>query len=173
MLDSLKGLQSALVGFLGFSGVMVTLWWNARLARLGREAAAEQERRSLRTALVEELRHFSFYLKAAVMLVDKQEGGAIMPTFSARIFDESVSKIGLLTQTEVASIVRTYNLLDALKKLSNYPEAGGRWSIDAGVADYFIKAGNDIISQMDEAIGLLGDNVPVGKPGSRRRPDPV
>src|SRR4051812_21261082 len=54
-LDDFIKVQTSIVGVIGFTGVMITLWWNARLARQGRLATLRQTRRTLRTALREEL----------------------------------------------------------------------------------------------------------------------
>jgi hypothetical protein len=50
-----KDYQSAIVGAVGFLGVMLTLWVNARLARISRETTITHQRNSVRAAIAGEL----------------------------------------------------------------------------------------------------------------------
>jgi hypothetical protein len=70
----------------------------------------------------------------------------------------------------VESLIRAYYLLDALKKLSDYPDGNGPWSIEEGQTDEFIKAGNTVISQAEQAARLLQTNLQGGRTGTRHRP---
>ena len=48
MSEFFKTYQTLIVGFLGFLGVMTTLWWNARLQRKQEERRERREASALR-----------------------------------------------------------------------------------------------------------------------------
>ncbi len=119
MFNWLDHYQTTIVGVLGFSGVILTLWWTARLARITREEAIKRDRISVRTALIEELQ----VIRAACSLnckicedahesnVDNAVEGE--PVYIGRyeepkIYSGLLDKIGLLPPHEVACIVRAH-----------------------------------------------------------------
>jgi hypothetical protein len=59
----LRDFQAGIAGILGFLGVILTLWINARLARAARLNAIEHERTSVRVAFAEELKLIEKSLK--------------------------------------------------------------------------------------------------------------
>ncbi len=54
--SSFERFQTAIVGVLGFAGVIIALIVNARLARRAREWVRDDERASIRAALVAEMK---------------------------------------------------------------------------------------------------------------------
>lgn len=103
-----KDFQSLIVGVVGFLGIIFTLWFNARQARRDREAELNQERETLRAALLEELKivHASLERNKA----DRKEGkAAFVPTDPMDdAYKAFTQRIGLLTRSEVQKVMYAY-----------------------------------------------------------------
>ncbi len=109
--------QTFLVGLLGFLGVMATLWWNARLARVARIEAAAHERATLRVAIIEELKLVKAAFELRISQSDpKTADYSYIPKrqLPSTIYDKLVDRIGLLTSEEVAAVMHAYGLLEQL-----------------------------------------------------------
>ena len=106
-------METIFIGILGFVGVMITLWYNGKLAREQREDERNHERETLRAALIEELKINRTALRenADTLKGDPPEetGGAFIPTDPMDdVYRALVSRIGLLSQTEVSKIITAY-----------------------------------------------------------------
>jgi len=112
--------QTLIVGFIGFAGVIFTLWYNGNVAREQRRDERHHEREALRAALVEELKINRRSLKenadSLKQQPPKEEGGAFVPTDPMDdAYRSFVPRIGLLSQAEVTKVMgahlslRTYN----------------------------------------------------------------
>jgi hypothetical protein len=115
-LDRLLANPTLTVGIIGFAGVILTLAFNAWLARKQRRDEQRHERQALRAALIEELQ---INREAAVGNADslKEEPGtgprdAFVPT---DLMDDAyrafIGRIGLLSRAEVSKVMGAYLLL--------------------------------------------------------------
>jgi len=110
-LDFIKSYQTLIVGFLGFVGVICTLWFNAWLARRQRREERQHELETLRSALLVELdinrQALQENLKKDFNTQDV--GGCLVPT---DLMDDAyrafTDRIGLLTTNEVHKVMLTY-----------------------------------------------------------------
>ena len=108
--------QTLVVGILGFCGVMVTLAFNAKLARRADERRIAHEARVLRTALVEEMKVQRDALMHASNTSKKPDEprnfgrqDALTPLRRwSDIFEKSIDKLGLLQPEEFAAVLDAY-----------------------------------------------------------------
>ena len=110
-LDFYERFQTAIVGVLGFAGVIIALISNARLVRRDRLEALRQERAALRTALVEELKILKLSLEDGIQKLEEQDdrSGAIVPTDPmSDVYNAFVPRIGILTSQEVKKVMWAY-----------------------------------------------------------------
>ena len=108
--------QTLAVGIVGFVGVILTLWYNAGVARRQRRDERDHEREVLRISLLEELRINRRALKENAELLRKdspgEQGGALVPTDPMDdAYRSFIPKIGLLSQDEVSKVIAAYLLL--------------------------------------------------------------
>jgi hypothetical protein len=108
----LKDFQSGLAGVLGFTGAIITLVVNARLARKARLTTIQDERSALRAALLAELRMANGRLVRNAEIFDKKRvnklGAAIPLERTEPIFESAVEKLGLLTPREITAVLAAY-----------------------------------------------------------------
>jgi hypothetical protein len=112
-IDVLREFQSGIVGIIGFGGVIITLWSNARIARNQREAAIDHERQTLRTALTEELKMlrdaYAHNAEYCARHVGKQGGSFDVPLLEMTDLYESMrDKLGLLSPEQLAATLDAY-----------------------------------------------------------------
>jgi hypothetical protein len=124
--------DTLIVGFLGFLGgilgVMVTLWWNARLQRKQEERRERQEARTLRRALIEGLKQQREALQETAVSLADHAGDAVRVTEASLadhvvpirrgtvipverydgVFRVSLDKVGLLERPEVRAVLEAY-----------------------------------------------------------------
>jgi len=108
--------QTLIVGILGFLGVIVTLAFNAWLARKAEQRKIDHETGILRTALIEEMKvqcdallHASEGSAKAKEPSNLERQDALTPLQRwTDIFDSSIDKLGLLTSDEVAAVLDAY-----------------------------------------------------------------
>jgi hypothetical protein len=159
----IKNYQSGIGSLIGFTGVVVTLFVNAMLARrqsarnarmardqadyaaqLSREQADRQlahDRRAVRQAFVADLSRITDYLK---MQISGLETKAPMIPISNQpisgIFDHFAGKLSLLTQSEIYNIILSYRRLQETRQgiiyaINAIPELKAQ-----SVGDFFIPA---------------------------------
>jgi hypothetical protein len=110
-MDMLAKFQSGLVGLLGFFGVMMTLWWNARLARQARQETYDREAQSLRSSLIEELEILRLDMATNYWdIVDALTSGSdvrtLLPFIPITVYPEVIDKLGTLRSREIRYIIR-------------------------------------------------------------------
>ncbi|MAZ02539.1 MAG: hypothetical protein CMN56_05315 [Sneathiella sp.] len=118
MWDFLKDFQTGIVGILGFAGVILTLWWNARLQRKSREHEIEIERKALHIALLTELnvvhKIFSYNIRTLSENMEKMRIGQNLGDLAygfdepSRVFDANIHKIGLLGQEGAGKVLSAF-----------------------------------------------------------------
>ena len=115
LLDLLTRFQTLVVGVLGFGGVILTLFFNARLARRQRSDEREHERRVYRAALRVELQALrDVYTDRATMLETAPRGCLVPARAGTEVFDRLLDKIGLLSPEESAVVLRAFVLAKEL-----------------------------------------------------------
>lgn len=117
ILELLERFQTSLVGVLGFTGVIVTMFANAKIQRNLQSAQRQHEVRSLRTALLVELKENVRMYEDRISTLSKADGThhALMPSkVTNNIFQSSLSDVGLLSADEVESVLRAYLLLEEM-----------------------------------------------------------
>lgn len=146
----LEKYQTLVVGLLGFSGVIFTLYANSTLNRKQHQREIEQEQRTLRQALLAELRIIHSILQDRSQSTSDSEYKDCL--FPARIPDTVykafLPRIGILSGEEVSAVMRAYvlvaELAQRLRLLS--PEA----NVDPGLEDFlYIEE-----QHVDTAIGI-------------------
>jgi hypothetical protein len=113
VLRVLQQFQTAIVGIIGFTGVILTLWWNARLARNVRTEAIKHDRVTLRATLLEELKVLkSSYERAGTELgeVDRDSGGGMSIPLDplTAVYDQMLTRLGLLSANEIEKVMDAY-----------------------------------------------------------------
>lgn len=103
MLNVLEDYQTLISGSVGFIGIIITLFINARLARKARVEEIAHEQNALRTALAAEI---TIYLESLAKNINKGVPSAGSPILvpildTNEIYALSREKLGLLTEIEV------------------------------------------------------------------------
>ena len=117
ILELLERFQTSLVGVLGFTGVILTMIVNAKTQRNLQSTRRSSEVRSLRTALLVELKENVRMYETRVSDLSKADGShhALLPSkVTNNIYQTSLPDIGLLSAREVESVLRAYLLLDEM-----------------------------------------------------------
>ena len=105
----LKGYQILIGGIIGFCGVIVALWSNAKQLRRQRLKERFYERQALRVALIEELKINRSSLTSSIDQLKEDFPEFWMPTYDMDdVFKAFVGRIGVLTQREVSKVLRVY-----------------------------------------------------------------
>ena len=118
-LDFFERFQTAIVGVLGFAGVIIALFINAWLLRKDRLETLDWERTALRTALVEELRILKLSLELNIKELEKKsgKGGFIVPTDTmSDVYNAFIPKLGMLTSQEVKKVMWAYLSVRAFRR---------------------------------------------------------
>ena len=116
---------------IGFAGVCITMWWNARLARRAqqnqwnedRSRLEEQQRRdrnSLRSALRVELNAACEALKRgeeSVSNADATGTYAVHVGISEDVYNSAVGRMGLLPDSELEKVFNAYQMLRARREV--------------------------------------------------------
>jgi hypothetical protein len=115
--ELLERFQTSLVGVLGFTGVIITMIANARIQRNLQSAQRQHDVRSLRTALLVELKENVRMYEDRISTLSKADGThhALMPSkVTNNFFQSSLSDVGLLSADEVELVLRAYLLLEEM-----------------------------------------------------------
>lgn len=163
MADFVENYQTLIVGILGFIGVMATLVLNALLARRAEQRRITHETGVLRTALIEEMKVQRDALVHAVegsnRATDRSNVGkqdALTPLRRwTDIFDNSLSKLGLLTPNEVAAVLDAYlplkELTSKVRLLEvRVPPNQRRVEYSEGPPEGYALVGNDDVAVLAE-----------------------
>ena len=123
----MKDYQTLFVGVVGFAGVIITLLVNARQARKQRLEERCHERKTLRAALVEELKinkeSIQMNLKHLKELEETKE--VLIPIFPMNdIYESTKNRIGLLSKDEVKKVIFAH--LTQRQRLTNLLFIGTR-----------------------------------------------
>lgn len=117
ILELVEKFQTSLVGVLGFTGVILTMVANAKIQRNLQSAQRQHEVRSLRTALLVELKANIQMYETRISDLSRADGAhhALMPSkVTINIYQSSLSDVGLLSANEVESVLRAYLLLEEM-----------------------------------------------------------
>lgn len=117
IIDLLAKFQTLVVGVLGFTGVIVTLIANAKIQRNLQAAQRQHEVRSIRTALVVELKENVRMYEDRISELSKADGThhAILPSkVTNNIYKSSLSDVGLLSDNEIEAVLLAYLVLEEM-----------------------------------------------------------
>jgi len=110
--------QTLIVGGVGFLGVMATLAFNAWLARRQHHRTVAHEQSVVRSALRTELESLAEAYRDRIATLSEPEqrhGGANLSLDAMTgIYRSMVSRIGLLTASQVRAVLRAYLLAEQL-----------------------------------------------------------
>ncbi len=161
----IEGHQNLTVGIVGFVGVIFTLWFSAWQAREQRQEERRHEIKTLRAALIEELKiHRETMAHDAAKLDDEEmseTGSIFVPTDPMDdAYRAFIHRVGLLSQTEVRKVMfaylsmRTYN---AKLFLVGVPPHTGERHVEVPAENGALLSGmqKGLISPIDEAIGVM------------------
>ncbi len=117
--DVLETYQTIVVGFVGFGGVIITIWFNAKIARDERRAERDHERDILRVALIAELKINRRTLTENTNTLRENssdpEGKAFIPTdLMNHAYQALLPRIGVLSEDEVCKAMETYLTLETV-----------------------------------------------------------
>lgn len=169
ILELLERFQTSLVGVLGFTGVIITMLANAKIQRNLQSAQRQHEVRSLRTALLVELKANVQMYETRISDLSKTVGThhALIPSkVTNNIYQSSLSDVGLLSAKEVEAVLRAYLLLEEmpyrLRLLVGTNNVGGYndefISIDADRQDAAKKIHEALLPTLREAVAALEGN---------------
>ena len=143
-MEFLSQWQTLIGAVLGFGGVIVTLLFNAKLARRSESLTREREIKTLCVALQQELLE---YRKALVeqtrALHDMEFAGPqsneqlidLYPLIFRQVFDANIERLGLLRPEQVSATLQAYNrqqsLVRVLKASSQSYQDDGAIHIEA------------------------------------------
>ena len=163
--------QTMIIGFVGFAGVIITLFANARLARKAREEARRHERQTLRVALGEELTVLrdSYAGNAKDCAKDREknpvpapDGVFNVPTYSMTdVYDSSLGKIGILSSAEVQKVMHAYMThRQASYAIANLigttaSPAGANVKVPAALREVLQKLCENMVPDLDAALAVL------------------
>ena len=107
-----KDFQELIVGALGFSGVIWTLWHTARLTREQHAAEIAHQAATVKVALLAELRRNAESFRKNLEMIDQLSGddGVIVPRSPiTQIYDSLLDRIGLLDRSEAQKVFEAYS----------------------------------------------------------------
>ena len=121
MLDNLlqffKCYQAFIVGVLGFSGVIFTIFMNSKISRDQHSRQIKHEQETVRTAIYSELEVIRKIFQDRCKM-DEETGGiesAFFPEeISNLVYVNFINKIGLLSNKEIESVIEAYALISDL-----------------------------------------------------------
>ena len=174
MLDSflfyLKCYQTFIVGFLGFSGVIITIYMNSKVSRDQHNRLIKHERNSVRTALYSELEVIRKTFEDRCKM-DEETGGlgaAFFPEeISNLVYVNFINKIGLLSTSEIEEVIVAYSLISdlpiRLKLLSVGHDSSfdrpGHIFISAEHANTAIGIHKSFLPKIESALSMLRSNM--------------
>jgi hypothetical protein len=125
--EYIKAFQSGLVGILGFIGVIITLWGNARLAERKRLRERDEERQTLRSALRQELTSIREELLNINRIVNQTPPTPVHFTLEEPyVYRTLVKDIGTLGPETARRVIRVYRdvhlVTNVLRSLASNPE---------------------------------------------------
>jgi len=161
-LDLLQKFQTAIVGVIGFTGVILTLIVNAAVARRQVRDNRTHERQVVARALLAELKSHREALARNVGEAKEDESplvGMITPILQVPVFDANLSRIGVLP---VGSIEPVLNAFLCLKEynptiaLLSHPMADpGHRAVDGKDANKVVTITESMLPPLDDGIAAL------------------
>lgn len=149
LLQFLTTFQSAIVGLVGFIGVIVTLFVNARISRRRVDEARDHDRDTLVRALVAELKQCQNDAERIVNVLEGQDEWIVLRRIRVPIFESNLSKLGLIQTEKLDLILYAYREMQSLD--------GGLVGLAADVSrgDSFLVFGGDRRKNLRLLVGDL------------------
>jgi len=116
MIEFVTENQNLLVAVLGFLGVMLTVVSNGRLNRAQHSRELEQERRSIKKALIKELQSLAEAYELRISQFSDTDGRKIIITEHKcnDVYLSLLPKVGFLNEVEIEKVLSAYQLNDEL-----------------------------------------------------------
>lgn len=129
-LDLLLKFQTALVGLVGFAGVILTLVVNSRIARRQVQDQRRHDRLALQRALLAELESQRETITNNIADIEKRAGeeyeGMYHPRLLVPIFDASIPRLGLVDDAGLPAILHGFQVIRGFnRRLSFIAEPHG------------------------------------------------
>ena len=139
--EHVEKFQELIGTLVGFAGVMLTLWFNARQERQQHQRQVEHERSAIRAMLLAELKRNS---EAFADNIERlTEGPAarslIVPTKSVvEIYDRLLDRVGFLAPSEVQPVTNAYMMIRAIPDRLSLAIANTEYEPPQVVVDHYI-----------------------------------
>ena len=118
-LDCVARFQTLITGVLVLFGVILTLGFNAWIARNDRNKSLKLEQQAIRTALIEELKIVKIGLVDVAEKIENHEeawGAILLPSgTNSDMYKTLLPRIGLITSIQVEKVLVAYMRIDSLK----------------------------------------------------------
>lgn len=161
-LDYIERFQTLMAGILVFLGVIVTLAFNAGLARNERRKSLKLEQQAICTALTEELKIMKIGLEDSVERFDNYEEGvsAFFPKGTVSdVYKTLIPRIGLLTPFQVEKVLFAYmSAIQFRENLTLFPSAKIQEHhiyVPSGSVGSSVEGMRNLITDVDTAISSL------------------
>lgn len=164
-IEFLEKFQTGIVGLLGFTGVILTLFVTAHISRRQAREGQEHERKVLAHALLAELTSLRRSTEGNAQ--DLRDGtsatpGMLIPAAHATpVFDANVARLGLLGDGQVGPILEAYIYLEEFDRnlaLFSHPDHSERYRVvEAGYITRVTTMLESLLPRLDAAIAALKD----------------
>ena len=163
--ELLEKFQTGIVGLVGFAGVILTLFVNARISRRQAREDQNHERKVLAHALLSELTSLRRSTERnAQCLRDPASAtpGVLIPAAHATpVFDANVARLGLLGSAQVGPVLEAYVYLEEFDRnlaLLSRPDQSGLYRVlDAPYITPVTTMLESLLPRLDAAIAALKD----------------
>jgi len=163
--NALETFQTLAVGFVGFTGVIITLFVTAKAAHDRRNEERDHEKKVLRIALLAELNinRDTLSENAAILETDRSDpnDAVVVPTDRMDdVYKAFIPRIGLLSEDEVGKVMKAYLSLETYNAklfLQGLSAQSGPRHVKVSGNDIVVLAGimRGTLFPVDEAIKVL------------------
>jgi hypothetical protein len=161
--------QTFIAGIIGFIGVIFTIYYNAKQARLQHTRELNHKKLAVRTALIEELTLIlsSYQERIETLTLEKCKNSVLIPTnVPNQAYMQLISEIGILDLSEIKLVMTAYQLAIELPVRLNLmvtsselePEKMGYIKIDNSQILNIAQLHKNFVPSFESAINALKDN---------------
>jgi hypothetical protein len=168
-MDIFEKYQTFIAGIIGFIGVIFTIYYNAKQARLQHTRELNHKKLAVRTALIEELTLIlsSYQDRIEMLTLEKCTNSVLIPTnVPNQAYMQLISEIGILDSNEIKLVMTAYQLANELPVRLNLmvtsselePEQMGYIKIDNSQILNVAQLHKNFVPSFESAITALKDN---------------
>ncbi|MBY6119816.1 hypothetical protein KUV64_11815 [Mameliella alba] len=165
--DFLKDFQTALVGLIGFGGVIIAQFVNGWLSRSRDDALLASEQASIRKALLAELRVLKAAFETEFEPPDPTgQNFTLVPRMYRKVSVGLMDQIGKLNETEAEEVFRALATIDEYDRslaLISSDANEQHFSIPDRAASAFLMKRENLVNQLKPAIDVLSANAKATK----------